>query len=77
MLQHVFLKESTPDISEREAMLWWVPLIYVTPDNMEPHGPVAWMKDERHTNISNLPGPESFVILNPEEIGELPVHAHS
>jgi len=73
----VFLKESPPDMSERETMLWWVPLIYVTPDNMEPHGPVTWMKDERHTNISNLPGPESFVILNPEEIGELPVHAHS
>jgi hypothetical protein len=67
--QHVFLKESPPDMSERETMLWWVPLIYVTPDNMEPHGPVTWMKDERHTNISNLPGPESFVILNPEEIG--------
>jgi hypothetical protein len=76
MFQHVFIKESPPAVSEREAMLWWVPLIYVTPDSLEPHGPVTWMKEERHTNISNLPGPESFVILNPEEIGELPVHAH-
>jgi len=77
MLQHVFLKESPIDVSESEAMLWWVPLIYITPDNMEPHGPVMWMKDERYTNISNMPGAESFVILNPEEIGELPVHPHS
>ena len=77
MLQHVFVKEYPPDVSEREAMFWWVPLIYVTPDDMEPRGPVTWMKDERHTNISSLPGPESFVILNPEEIGELSVQAHS
>jgi hypothetical protein len=76
MLQHVFLREYPKDVSESEAMLWWVPLIYVTPYNMEPHGPVTWMKDERYTNISNLPGPESFVILNPEWIGELPVHSH-
>jgi hypothetical protein len=73
----MFIKECTQDVSEMEAMLWWVPLIYITPDNMEPRGPVIWMKDESHTNISNLPGPESFVILNPEEIGKLPVHAYS
>jgi hypothetical protein len=73
----MFIKESLQYVSERESMLWWVPLIYITPDDMEPRGPVTWMKDERHTNISNLPGPESFVILNPEEIGELPVHAQS
>jgi hypothetical protein len=77
MLQHVFLKEHPQNASEREAVLWWVPLIYITPNNMEPHGPVIWMKDERHTNINNLPGPDSFIILNPDEIGKLPVHAYS
>jgi len=77
MLQHVFLKESPPDVYEKETMFWRVPVIYVTPDDMEPYGPVMWTKEEGHTNIGNLPGPESFVILNPEEIGELPVHAHS
>lgn len=78
MLQHVFLKEHSHDVYDQDSLLWWVPLIYVTYDNLDPsavHDTVMWMKEERHTNIVNLPGPDYFIIVNPDEIGELSMHA--
>jgi hypothetical protein len=77
ILQHVFFKEHPQDVYEQDSLLWWIPLIYVTPDNLDPsdlHEPVMWMKEERHTNIVNLPGPDYFIIVNPDEIGELSMH---
>jgi hypothetical protein len=77
MLQHVFLKEHPQGVYEQDSLLWWIPLIYLTPDNLDPsalYDPVVWMKEERHTNIINLPGPDFFIIVNPEEIGEFSMH---
>jgi hypothetical protein len=76
MLQHVFLKERPQDMCERDTLLWWIPLIYITSDNLDasaPHDPVVWMREERYTSINNLPGRDSFIIVNPNEIGELSV----
>ncbi|XP_069676743.1 aminopeptidase N-like isoform X2 [Periplaneta americana] len=70
--QHVFLKERPQDMQERDSLLWWVPLMYLTQDNLDsgaPHEPVVWMKEEKLASLSNLPGPESFIVVNPDEIG--------
>jgi len=74
MLQHVFLKERPQDVQEQDSLLWCIPLIYLTPDNLDPsapHDPVVWMNELRHVTIVNLPGPDFFIIVNPDEIGEL------
>ena len=71
----MFLKEEAYDFQDRDSLLWWVPLSYLTPDNLNPSAieePVVWMQEERHISLLNLPGPDSFVIVNPEEIGKSP-----
>ncbi|PNF41264.1 hypothetical protein B7P43_G01487 [Cryptotermes secundus] len=70
--QHVFLKDRPQDMCERDSLLWCIPLIYMTADNLDvsaPRDPVVWMKEERYININNLPGPDFFIIVNPDEIG--------
>jgi hypothetical protein len=46
--------------------------MYLTPDNLDPSSlqTVAWMRDERYFNISNLPDPQSFIIVNPTDAGK-------
>jgi hypothetical protein len=78
VLQHVFLKERPHDAHERDTLLWCIPLVYITPDSLNasvPRGQVVWMKEQRYININNLPGPDSFVIVNPNEIGELSAYS--
>lgn len=70
----MFLKDRPQDMCERDSLLWCIPLIYMTADNLDvsaPRDPVVWMKEERYININNLPGPDFFIIVNPDEIGEL------
>jgi hypothetical protein len=63
---------------ERDTLLWCIPLVYITSDNLNasvPRGQVVWMKEERYISINNLPGHDSFVIVNPNEIGEVPAYS--
>ncbi|XP_067015197.2 aminopeptidase N [Anabrus simplex] len=69
--QHVFLKERPHDLANKDKLLWWIPIQYITRHSMDIHNsrPVAWMEKQRHITVKNLPGPESFIIVNPDEIG--------
>jgi hypothetical protein len=55
---------------EEEALLWSIPIRYLTPDNMDPTSvrPIAWMEG-RHLDIINLPDSQSFIIMNPTDEG--------
>ncbi|PSN54261.1 hypothetical protein C0J52_08613 [Blattella germanica] len=71
VVTHVFLRQRPHDVQERDSLVWWVPLVYLTPDNLDPsssHEPVVWMKEEKHTSLINLPGPDFFIIVNPDEV---------
>ncbi|XP_071443365.1 aminopeptidase N [Hetaerina americana] len=63
---------------DQHRSLWWVPIVMATQDkmNFDETKPITWMKpSERRivikgeTASKTLPGPESFVVVNPEEIG--------
>lgn len=58
--------------------LWWVPIVMATQEKMNfgETKPVTWMKPTQRRIViegeearNNLPGPESFIVINPEEIG--------
>lgn len=74
--QRVYLRERPHDVPEQDKMLWWIPLILITQDNLnfndfKPH---LWMKKTRDIILTNLPAEDKFVIVNPEEIGPFPVN---
>lgn len=74
--QRVYLRERPHDVPEQDKMLWWIPLILITQDNLnfsnfKPH---LWMKKTRDIILTNLPADDKFVIVNPEEIGPFPVN---
>lgn len=74
--QRVYLRERPHDVPEQDKMLWWVPLILVTEDklNFTNFVPEKWIRKTRNTTLSNLPAPDKFIIINPEEIGPFPVN---
>ncbi|XP_063218253.1 aminopeptidase N isoform X2 [Bacillus rossius redtenbacheri] len=69
--QHMFLRERPHDVPDRDKMLWYIPIMYLTPDNLNVSAisPVAWMKKQKEITVADLPGPDQFIIVNPEEIG--------
>lgn len=74
--QRVYLRERPHDVPEQDKMLWWIPLIVVTQDKLEftnfvPH---KWFKKTREVTLTDLPGADKFIIVNPEEIGPFPVN---
>lgn len=74
--QRVYLRERPHDVPEQDKMLWWIPLILVTQDNLNftnfvPH---RWMKKSRDIILINMPAENKFIIINPEEIGPFPVN---
>nr|CAD7399422.1 unnamed protein product [Timema poppensis] len=66
--QQIFLRERPHDISGRD-MVWYIPLMYITPDNLNASvpRPKAWMKNQKEVTVQNLPDKDQFVIFNPEE----------
>ncbi|KAG5881692.1 hypothetical protein JTB14_002175 [Gonioctena quinquepunctata] len=77
--QRVYLRERPHDVPDQEKFLWWIPVILVRQDkmNFKNTTPYTWMKREKEINISNLPGKDMFIIVNPEEIGPFPVNYDS
>lgn len=74
--QRVYLRERPHDVPEQDKMLWWVPLILVTEDNLNFTNfvPQKWIRKTRNTTMENLPAADKFIIINPEEIGPFPVN---
>lgn len=74
--QRVYLRERPHDVPEQDKMLWWIPLILITQDNLNFNNfkPYLWMKKTRDIILTNLPAEDKFVIVNPEEIGPFPVN---
>lgn len=74
--QRVYLRERPHDVPEQDKMLWWIPLILVTQDdlNFKKFEPRQWLKKTRDIILTDLPSQNKFVILNPEEIGPFPVN---
>lgn len=77
--QRVYLRERPHDVPEQDKMLWWIPLILITQDdlNFKNFKPNQWMKKTRDIILTNLPSEDKFVIVNPEEIGPFPVNYDS
>nr|CAD7255953.1 unnamed protein product [Timema shepardi] len=69
--QHMFLRERPHDVPNKEKMVWYIPIMYISPDNLDISAarPVAWMKNEKEITVADLPDPDKFIIVNPEEIG--------
>lgn len=74
--QRVYLRERPHDVPEQDKMLWWIPLILITQDNLDFNHfkPNQWLKKTRNIILTNLPAQDKFVIVNPEEIGPFPVN---
>lgn len=74
--QRVYLRERPHDVPEQDKMLWWIPLILVTQDelNFNNFVPYRWMKKTRDIILTDLPSDDKFIIVNPEEIGPFPVN---
>ncbi|CAG9815486.1 unnamed protein product [Phaedon cochleariae] len=74
--QRVYLRERPHDVPDQEKFLWWIPVVLIRQDTMHFGNttPYTWMRKEREVQIENLPGKDSFIIVNPEEIGPFPVN---
>lgn len=74
--QRVYLRERPHDVPEQDKMLWWVPLIVISQDNLNftSFVPQKWIKKTRNTTLNDLPAADKFIIINPEEIGPFPVN---
>nr|CAD7424699.1 unnamed protein product [Timema monikensis] len=64
-------RERPHDVPNKEKMVWYIPIMYISPDNLDISAarPVAWMKNEKEITVADLPDPDKFIIVNPEEIG--------
>uniref|UniRef100_A0A8W7PVR4 Aminopeptidase n=1 Tax=Anopheles coluzzii TaxID=1518534 RepID=A0A8W7PVR4_ANOCL len=74
--QRLYLRERPHDVPEQDKMLWWIPLVVVRQDrlNFGNVSTIRWMKQVREVTLDELPGPDEFIIVNPEEIGPFPVN---
>lgn len=73
IFQRVYLRERPHDVPDQEKFLWWIPIVAIKEDklNFSNTTPVTWMNmNQREIKIENFAKPSSFVIVNPEEIGE-------
>lgn len=71
--QRVYLRDRPHDVPDQDKMLWWIPIIVVDQNslNFYNYTPKVWMKKEREIVINNLPNADTFIIVNPEEIGKI------
>ncbi|XP_035914900.1 aminopeptidase N [Anopheles stephensi] len=76
VMQKLYLRERPHDVLDKDKMLWWIPLVVVTQDrlNFGNISAVKWMKQVREIKLEELPKPDEFIIVNPEEIGPFPVN---
>ncbi|CAH1974580.1 unnamed protein product [Acanthoscelides obtectus] len=76
LTQQVYLRERPHDVPDQDKYLWWIPVVLVRQDKLDFHNstPFIWMRSEREIQIEGLPRSDSFVIINPEEIGPFPVN---
>jgi aminopeptidase N len=74
--QKVYLRERPHDVPHQDKMLWWIPVIMVTQDNLDfvNTTPKKWMKKVREIELASMPSADKFIIVNPEEIGPFPVN---
>ncbi|CAG9853687.1 unnamed protein product [Phyllotreta striolata] len=82
LTQRVYLRERPHDVPDQEKFLWWIPIVMINQDDLTHNfklnsTPVIWMQREREILLKNLPDKESFIIINPEEIGPFPVNYDS
>uniref|UniRef100_A0A1A9WGS8 Aminopeptidase n=1 Tax=Glossina brevipalpis TaxID=37001 RepID=A0A1A9WGS8_9MUSC len=79
--QKLYLRERPHDVPEQHLMLWWIPIVIISQNNLNFNltKPTIWMKEEREIILSNISSmtENSFVIINPEEIGPFPVNYDS
>lgn len=76
IVQKVYLRERPHDVPQQDKMLWWIPLVVVTQDNLNFNNatPFVWIQKEAKTEVGGLPAANKFIIANPEEIGPFPVN---
>nr|CAH7750129.1 unnamed protein product [Callosobruchus chinensis] len=76
LTQQVYLRERPHDVPDQEKYLWWIPIVLVRQDKLDFHNstPHIWMRSEREIQVDGLPRSDSFIIVNPEEIGPFPVN---
>ncbi|XP_065370998.1 aminopeptidase N [Calliphora vicina] len=74
--QKVYLRERPHDVPERDKMLWWIPLVTIQEQNLNFSNtkPEVWIEKKRSQILNDLPNPDKFIIINPEEIGPFPVN---
>lgn len=74
--QKVYLRERPHDVPEQDKMLWWIPLVVVSQDNLNFQNttPYVWLNKVRDVELSGLPAADKYIIVNPEEIGPFPVN---
>jgi aminopeptidase N len=76
VVQKLYLRERPHDVPEQDKMLWWIPLVLVTQDDLDfaNYTPYKWLKNVREAELTNMPSKDKFIIVNPEEIGPFPVN---
>ncbi|KAF7279863.1 hypothetical protein GWI33_006670 [Rhynchophorus ferrugineus] len=74
--QRVYLRERPHDVPDQEKFLWWIPVVLIRQDKMNFRNttPLIWMMKEREIILQDMPAADTFIIINPEEIGPFPVN---
>ena len=65
--QHIYFHEVDHNTTqEEEETVWWLPIEYLTPQQLypSPGHAVVWM-EEKYLIVNNLPDSDSFIIVNP------------
>ena len=74
--QSVYLRESAPPSNEKMHYQWDIPIVMVTEKKLDfsQHKPYIWMtKESPYVSVEKeaFVDPKEFIIVNPEEIGEI------
>lgn len=74
--QKVYLRERPHDIEGKDKMLWWIPIIMTSEDNLDFKNstPITWLKNIREMEQTLTVASDKFIIVNFEEIGPFPVN---
>lgn len=68
--QHIFLNEvDHKTMQEEEEITWWLPLEYITSQQLDPSIHVIIWLSGKYLNFTNFPGADSFIIVNPKGSG--------
>ncbi|KAI4458984.1 protease m1 zinc metalloprotease [Holotrichia oblita] len=74
--QKVYLRERPHDVPDQDKLLWWIPIVLVKQNKLDFKNttPAIWMQKEKTVTLTDMPGSDFFIIVNPEEIGPFPVN---